>query len=114
MTRYALTMYQPDEGRPPDDVLATVMTDLATLREDMEAAGVWVFAGPFHPPGSATVVRATGDGVLVTDGPYLEGHEHVGGFTVIDVPDLDEALRWARRTAEAVIGLPVEVRPLVG
>jgi hypothetical protein len=69
-----------------------------------------VFNGGLHPPDTATVVAARGDDVLVTDGPYLEGKEHIGGFLVIEAPDLDAALEWGRKTAR-VVRLPIEVRP---
>lgn len=65
------------------------------------------------PPSTATVLRLEGDGILTTDGPYLEGKEHIGGFTVIEAPDLDAALEWGRKLARAIT-LPIEVRPLQG
>jgi hypothetical protein len=72
---------------------------------------VWVFAGGLHPPSTATVVRARRDGdVLMTDGPFTEGKEHLGGFTVIRAEDLDRALEWGAKMARATT-LPVEVRP---
>jgi hypothetical protein len=110
MSRYALTIYQPD-GPPPRDVdLEQVMGDIRTLIDETKTAAVWVFNGGLFPPETATVVRGRGDDVLVTDGPYLEGKEHIGGFLIVDVPDLDEALEWGRRAASAT-GLPIEVRP---
>lgn len=110
MRRYLLSIYQPD-GPPPADVdLERVMADVDALIEETKTAGAWVFNGGLHPPSSATVLRTQGEDVLVTDGPYLEGKEHVGGFFVIDAPDLDEALEWGRKAARA-IGLPIEVRP---
>ncbi|MFD2352097.1 YciI family protein [Nonomuraea ferruginea] len=69
-----------------------------------------MFAAALHPPSTATVLRAKDGDVLMTDGPYTEGKEHLGGFTVIQAPDLDAALGWGGRLAEAV-GLPIEVRP---
>lgn len=66
-----------------------------------------------HPPSTATVLRPRKGDVLITDGPFAEGKEHIGGFTVIDVPDLDTALEWGRRMAEAST-LPIEVRPFQG
>ncbi|WP_127126244.1 YciI family protein [Georgenia sp. SYP-B2076] len=113
MRQYLLSVYQPDGDAPPPEVLDPIMADLARVAEDMRAAGVWVFSVGLHPPGSATVVRATSDDVLVTDGPYAEGKEHIGGFTIIRAPDLDVALSWAGRIARAAT-LPVEVRPLAG
>lgn len=110
MTQYLLSVMQPDGPAPEPEVLAPVMAAVDELDAEMRAAGVWVFAGGLHDASTATVLRAQGDDVLVTDGPYLEGKEHLGGFTIIDVPDLDVALDWGRRVARAV-GLPIEVRP---
>ena len=113
MKTYMLTIYQPDGGTPPPAVLERIMTDIAAINRDLKAAGSWVFAARLHPPSTATVVRAKGDGVLFTDGPFIEGKEHVGGFTLITAADLDAALAWARRLAEATT-LPIEVRPVTG
>src|SRR3954471_10271437 len=111
MALYLIGMYQPDGVVPPPEFLAPVMEKLHAMREEMQAAGSWVFAGGLHDASTATVLQAQDGGdVLVTDGPYTEGKEHLGGFTVVDVPDLDAALYWARRQAE-VTGLPIEVRP---
>jgi hypothetical protein len=110
MKRYLLSIYQP-EGPPPADVdLEKVMADVAALIEETKAAGAWVFNGGLHPPSSATVVRFRGEDVLVTDGPFLEGKEHIGGLLVIEAPDLDAALEWGRKAGRS-IGLPIEVRP---
>jgi hypothetical protein len=117
VTQYLLSIYQPDGEAPPPDVLEGVMRDVGALLEDARAAGVWVFNGGLHPASTATVVQARRDDVLVTDGPFTEGKEHIGGFLVIKVPDLDAALEWARRLARALTipgaesGLPIEVRP---
>jgi len=111
MTRYLLSIYQPDSGTPPPEVLEQIGHRLHELNQEIRAAGAWVFTGGLHPPSSATVVRASDGDVLITDGPYLEGKEHIGGFWVIDAPDLDAALQWGRRAAE-IITLPIEVRPL--
>ncbi|MRH89397.1 hypothetical protein GFY24_18410 [Nocardia sp. SYP-A9097] len=110
MKQYLLSIYQPDDTDPPDN-LAEIMHDLETLNDEMRAAGAWVFAAGLHAPSSATVLRADGSDVLVTDGPYAEGKEHIGGFTVIRADDLDQALEWGRRLAR-VVTLPIEVRPL--
>lgn len=110
MKQYLLSIYQPDGGTPPDNI-DEIMRDLGALNDEMRAAGVWVFAAGLHPPSTATVLRASGSEVLITDGPYAEGKEHIGGFTIIRAADLDEALDWGRRLAE-VITLPIEVRPL--
>jgi hypothetical protein len=97
---------------PPPEVLEPVMRELASLNEEMRTAGVWVFAAALHQPETTTVVRADGDAVLTTDGPYAEGKEFVGGFDVIEAEDLDAALGWAGKLARALGGLPVEVRPV--
>jgi hypothetical protein len=112
MPQYVLNMVQPVGVVPPPDVLQPIMRDLAALNEEMQAAGAWVFGAGLHQPEASTVVRADGDDVLVTDGPYAEGKEFVGGFTLIDVPDLDGALGWAGRIAR-IVGLPIEVRPVI-
>jgi hypothetical protein len=110
MALYMLAMHQP-VGPPPDmEILSKVMADLDVVREELQAAGSWVFAGGLHDPDASTVLRPVDGEVVVTDGPYVEGKEHLGGFTVIDVPDLDAALEWGRRTALAST-LPIEVRP---
>jgi hypothetical protein len=110
MKRYLLAMYHPD-GPPPASVdLERIMIDVRALREEMRAAGAWVFSGGLHAASTATVLRPQGDDVLVTDGPYVEGKEHVGGFTILEAPDLDAALAWGRKLARATT-LPIEVRP---
>ena len=111
MKRYLLSIYQPDEGTPPPDVLDKVMRDVNALIAEAKAADVWVFNGALHPASTATVVRTKDGEMLLTDGPYLEGKEHIGGFLVIQALDLDAALEWARRTAQAIPTLPIEVRP---
>lgn len=110
MKRYLLSIYQPD-GTPEPDVLEPVMRDLAVLDQEMRAEGAWVFSGGLHPPSTATVLRAADDEVLVTDGPFIEAREFLGGFTVIQADDLDAALEWGRRFATVLAPLSVEVRP---
>ena len=111
MKRYLLSIYQPDEGAPPPEVLAEVMRRLDVLNQEIRDAGAWVFSGGLHPPSTATVVRAKDSDVLTIDGPFTEGKEHLGGFTIINAPDLDAALAWGARMARAST-LPVEVRPV--
>jgi hypothetical protein len=112
MPQYVLNMIQPVGVVPPPEVLQPVMRELAALNEEMQAAGAWVFGAGLHQPETSTVVRADGDDVLVTDGPYAEGKEFVGGFTLVEAPDLDGALAWAGRIAR-IVGLPIEVRPVI-
>ena len=113
MTQYLLSVYQPDGPVPPAEVMQEVMRDLDTLNRELEAAGAWVFAGGLHPPSTATVVRVKDGEVLITDGPFAEGKEHLGGFNIIEAPDLDAALEWGRKLARATT-LPIEVRPFQG
>jgi hypothetical protein len=114
MKQYLLGMYQPDTDPPAPEVLEPIMRRLEALRRDMQEAGVWVFSGGLHRPSTATVIRAKDGDTLLTDGPFAEGKEHLGGFTIIKAADLDEALGWGRRMALAVGVLPVEVRPFQG
>jgi hypothetical protein len=83
---------------------------VAALNTDIQAAGAWVFAGGLHPPSTATVVRIADGELLMTDGPFAEGKEHIGGFWVIRAEDLDTALAWAAKATQACAA-PVEVRP---
>ncbi|MDN5933476.1 MAG: YciI family protein [Pseudonocardia sp.] len=112
MARYLLSIHQPDGDPPPPEVLDPVMRDLEALNEEMRSTGTWVFAAALHAPSTATVVRAGDGDVLLTDGPFVEGKEHIGGFTVIEAADLDEALRWAARLAAVLAPLAIEVRPV--
>jgi hypothetical protein len=113
MKRYLLGIYQPDGPAPPPEIMDGIARRLEALNRDLRAAGAWVFAGGLHPPSTATVVRPRGGELLLTDGPFAEGKEHLGGFTIIKAADLDAALAWGRRLAEAT-GLPIEVRPFQG
>ncbi len=110
MTRYLVAIHHPDDYDPSLEDEA-MHRDIDVLNEEMEAAGVTVFVGGLRPASSAKSVRAQPGGkVIVTDGPYLETKEHVGGFWVLEVADLDEALAWGRK-ANAACRAPVEVRP---
>lgn len=117
MTRYLLSIYQPDGPAPAPELLEAVMRKVNALNTDLKAAGAWVFACGLQAPDTATVLRMKNGELLTTDGPYVEGQEHLGGFTVIEAPDLDAAKRWAGRLADALTipghptGLAVEVRP---
>lgn len=111
MAQYLLSVYQPDGAAPPAPVLEKIMRDLEALNQEMRSAGAWVFTAGLHPSSTATVVRPKDGDILLTDGPFAEGKEHVGGFTIIEASDLDEALVWAGKIAQAST-LPVEVRPV--
>lgn len=115
MAQYLLSVWH-DEDYVLDfsgDDAQRMVAQVSAFNDDLTAQGVWVFAGGLHPASSATVVRAAGGQVSMTDGPYAESKEQMGGFWIIEVPDLDAALDWARRGAAACEG-PVEVRPLQG
>ncbi len=110
MTRYLVTIHHPENYDPTTEDEA-MTRDIDALNDEMVAAGVRVFVGGLHPASSATSLRAQPDGdVLITDGPYLETKEHVGGLWVLEAADLDEALAWGRKAAVACRA-PVEVRP---
>ena len=111
---YLLSIYQPDGPPPPPEFLDKVMRDVNAWRHEMQAAGVWVFSGGLHPPSTATVLRHKDGQLLTTDGPFIEGKEHLGGFTILKAKDLDEALEWARKGARAIPMLSIEVRPFQG
>ncbi|MCM4077577.1 YciI family protein [Paractinoplanes hotanensis] len=112
MKQYLLSIYQPDGDPPPPEVLEPIMAELGKLNDEMKAAGAWVFAVGLHPPSTATVVRDRDGDAVLTDGPFTEGKEHLGGFTVIRATDLDEALSWGARVAAVLAPLAIEVRPI--
>jgi hypothetical protein len=111
MPQYLISIYQPDGDPPPPEMLGPIMERLGDWNQRLRSAGAWVFTGGLLPPSTATVVRVRDTEELVTDGPFAEGKEHLGGFTVITAADLDVALSWARQVAE-ITTLPIEVRPM--
>jgi hypothetical protein len=111
MPHYLMTVVEPSTGPGlAPGQLDQITKDVDALRQEMQAAGVWVFGGGLRPPDTATTLRPQEGDVLVVDGPFIEGKEHVGGFSVIDVPDLDAALEWGRKLVKATT-IPIEVRP---
>jgi hypothetical protein len=110
MTQYLLSIYQPDGDPPPADELAVITRDLAVLRDELRAAGAWVFAGGLEEAGTARVLHPRREKMPMTDGPYVEAKEHIGGVNIIEAASLDEALEWGRKLARATT-LPIEVRP---
>jgi hypothetical protein len=112
MKQYLMSVCLVHDGTPPPtpEEMQPVYDRVGAFNAEVRAAGRWVFAGGLHPPGTATVVRAEGDETLITDGPFAEGKEYIGGFWVIRAEDLDDALAWAARGSQAC-GSPVEVRP---
>jgi len=112
MKQYLLSVIEPTGGGTPPNI-DEIMRDVGAVDREMRSAGVWVFAAGLHEPGSATVLRPEDGDVLATDGPFAEGKEHLGGFTIVKAPDLDAALEWGRKLALATT-LPIEVRPFRG
>jgi hypothetical protein len=111
MTQYLLSVHMVEgEPMPPDEDIQQSYKQVDELNAELQAKGVWVFAGGLHPATTATVVRVKDGEVITTDGPFAETKEQLGGFWVIDAPDLDAALAWAKK-ATVACGGPVEVRP---
>ncbi len=114
MPHYLLSVCYPAGAQPPSpERLKVITADVTALNERMRAAGVWVFGGGLHDPTTATVVTDAGGEMVLTDGPFVETKEMVGGLVIVDVPDLDAALGWAGRLATAA-SVPIEVRPFEG
>ena len=109
MTQYLVAIHHPDNYDPSVSEDEAMDRDIDALNDEMKAAGVRIFVGGLHPASSAKSLRLQPDGeVLITDGPYLETKEHVGGFWVLEAADLDEAVAWGRKAAVACRA-PVEV-----
>ena len=113
MTHYLLSAHSVEgEPRVPmtEEEMQQSYQQVRALEQEMKSAGAWLFGGRLHEPGTATVVRVSGGEVLITDGPFAESREHLGGFYVIEAEDLDAALAWASRVSE-LVSTPIEVRP---
>jgi hypothetical protein len=110
MKKYLVAIHHPDNYDPSTEDEA-MHRDIDVLNDEMVAAGIRIFVGGLHPASNAKSLRPRPDGkVLITDGPYLETKEHIGGFWVLEAADLEEALAWGRKAAIACRA-PVEVRP---
>lgn len=112
MSQYLLSVWHDDNYEVDFDSeeMQRVVAQVDAFNNELQEAGAWVFAGGLLPADSATVVRSDGGEVSMTDGPYAESKEQIGGFWVVDVPDFDVALEWAGKGATAC-EMPVEVRP---
>ncbi len=111
MTQYLLTVHNTDGAPlPAPEVMEKSYAGVAAFNTELQGSGAWVFAGGLEPASTAVVVTARDGGPLTTDGPFVEGKEHIGGFWVIEVADRDAALVWAGRASAACLA-PVEVRP---
>ncbi len=110
MTQYLVAIHHP-VGYDGSTETEQMGRDIDALNDAMVAAGIRIFVGGLRPVSHARSVRARPDGaVLVTDGPYLETKEHIGGFWVLELADMDAAVAWGRKAAIAC-RVPVEVRP---
>ena len=115
MPQYLISVWHDDEYdldfTTPD--AQRIGPKVGAVNDELTASGKWVFGGGLVPASSATVLRANGDDVSMTDGPYAETKEQMGGFWIIKAADFDAALEWAGKAAAACEG-PVEVRPAEG
>ena len=114
MSQYLLSTYAV-EGEAPrapatPEEMGAFMDRVVALEDEMEATGTFVFGGALYGPDAATVLRASDSGPVMTDGPFVEAKEHIAGFYIINADDLDAALAWAGKVADA-ISHPIEVRP---
>jgi hypothetical protein len=111
MKQYLLaTHYVEGRPMPSPEVMETMFAQVDAVNKEIQAAGAWVFGGGLLPPENATVVRATDGTVTMTDGPFAEAKEQLGGFWVLKLDDLDAALGWAEKCSVACMA-PIEVRP---
>lgn len=111
MTQYLMSVHHVEgEPMPEGEAAQRAFEDVDRFNSELQAAGAWVFAGGLMPRETATTVDNTGERPVITDGPFAESKEWLGGFWVIEAPDLDAALEWARQGSAACQG-PVEVRP---
>jgi hypothetical protein len=114
MAEYLLSVHHDyDTEFPSLEEMQPVFDAVDRFNQKVRDAGAWVFAGGLTPVQQATTVDNTGDTPIVSDGPYAESKEYLGGFWVIQAADLDEALQWAKEGSAACRG-KVEVRPFQG
>jgi hypothetical protein len=113
MTRYLMSVcYPADSTAPSPEELEVITKNVIEVHRQLQDEGSWVFGGGLHDPSTATVVTARDGSTITTDGPFVDTKEVIGGLSIIDVADLDAALRWAERMAEATT-CPIEVRPFM-
>ena len=111
MKQYMLSVHDTGTGEmPAPDEIQAMYAAVEVFNEELRTSGAWVFAGGLHPANTATVVRAHEGPTLITDGPFSESKEQLGGFWVVQAEDLDAALALAAKGSAACQG-PVEVRP---
>jgi hypothetical protein len=113
MSQYLIAVYdQPETRNRPRDEMEKIFADVEAVNKKAMDTGIFVFAGGLHPQTATTTVDARSGKPEVTDGPYLESKEYLGGFWVIEAPDLDAALDFARE-ASVACQQPLEVRPFM-
>ena len=113
MTQYLLSVWHAGNGPDlADEEMQQSMKDVDVFNTKLQDQGAWLFAGGLASASTATVVRVRDGDVLTTDGPYVETKEQMGGFWIIESPDLDAALALAAEGSVAC-RLPVEVRPFL-
>lgn len=111
MKQYLLSVHYVDgQPQPSPDQMNTMYAQVDAVNKEMTEAGAWVFGGGLLTPDISTVVSVTDGKTTVTDGPFAEAKEHIGGFWILKCEDLDAALKWAEKASAACMG-PVEVRP---
>ncbi|GAA4713638.1 YciI family protein [Pedococcus ginsenosidimutans] len=118
MTQYLLSVHGPAERNEfgeygSKEEMEKAFAATGAFNDQLKADGYWLFAGGLQQATTATVVDGTGETPVITDGPYLESKEYIGGFWIIDAPDLDVALKLAAEGSKACRG-KVEVRPFEG
>ncbi len=109
--KYMLLIYMTEDAMTGEEREACYV-ESAQLAQDLHAKGQYLSANPLHSVTSATSVRVRGGETLVTDGPFAETREHLGGYFLIDAPNLDEAMNVAARIPAAKKGT-VEIRPVM-
>jgi hypothetical protein len=113
MTRYLMSVcYPADSTVPTAEDLEVIARDVTEVHRQLQDEGSWVFGGGLHHASTATVVKAHDGSPVITDGPFIDTKEMIGGLSIIDVDDLDVALRWAERLSAATT-CPIEVRPFI-
>ena len=111
MTKYLLSVWHAEGEEQPDEAtMQQMFKDVDAFNQKVVASGQWVFGGGLEQPDTATVVRSQSGDTMITDGPLAEAKEHIGGFWVLEAPDLDAALALAAEASAACRGA-VEVRP---
>jgi hypothetical protein len=113
MPQYLVAVYNDEHTRSrPAEVMDPIYEAVGAVNQQAVDDGIFVFAGGLHDQSASTVVNPKSGTPIVSDGPYIETKEYVGGFWIVELPDLDAALAWAK-TAAAACQDVVEVRPFM-